>query len=61
MPEFSIGTYDDSAFEIPRPVRQGNPVISTVPSLIGDSSSDDDIEYYDSGNGPDSKNKFTLK
>ena len=55
MPEFSIGTYDDSAFEFPRPVRQGNPVISTVPSLIGDNSSDDDIEYFDSGNGPDSK------
>jgi antitoxin component YwqK of YwqJK toxin-antitoxin module len=49
MPEFSIGTYDDFAFEFPRPVRQGNPVISTVPSLIGNNSLDDDIEYYESG------------
>lgn len=55
MPEFSIGTYDDASFNIPRPVRQGNPVISTVPSLLDTNSSDDDIEYYNSGNGPDSK------
>jgi hypothetical protein len=55
MPEFSIGTYDDATFTIPRPVRQGNPVISTVPALIDTNSSDDDIEYYNSGNGPDSK------
>jgi len=55
MPEFSIGTYDDATFVIPRPVRQGNPVISTVPSLIDTNTSDDDVEYYNSGNGPDSK------
>jgi len=55
MPEFSIGTYDDTSFSISRPVRQGNPVISTVPALLDTNSPDDDIEYYDSGNGPDSK------
>ena len=55
MPEFSIGTYDDASFSIPRPVRQGNPVISTVPALIDTNTSDDDVEYYNSGNGPDSK------
>ena len=55
MPEFSIGTYDDASFANPRPVRQGNPVISTVPALIDTNSSDDDVEYYNSGNGPDSK------
>ena len=55
MPEFSIGSYDDSALSIPRPVRQGNPVISTVPSLIDSNSSTDDIEYYNNGLGPVSK------
>lgn len=58
MPEFSIGTYDDTSFSIPRPVRQGNPVISTVPALIDSNSSDDDVEYYNSGNGPDSKTVY---
>jgi len=55
MPEFSIGSYDDSSLSIPRPVRQGNPVISTVPALIDSNSSTDDIEYYNNGNGPISK------
>jgi len=55
MPEFSIGSFDDSAFTNARPVRQGNPVISTVPSLIDTNSSTDDIEYYNTGFGPDSK------
>lgn len=55
MPEFSIGSYDDPALSIPRPVRQGNPVISTVPALISSNSSTDDIEYYNTGSGPISK------
>lgn len=55
MPEFSIGVYDDSSFVIPRPVRQGNPIISTVPALIDDNSNADEIDYYNSGLGPDSK------
>jgi hypothetical protein len=55
MPEFSIGTYDDSALSTPRPVRQGNPIISTIPALISSSSSTDDIEYYNNGLGPLSK------
>jgi hypothetical protein len=55
MPEFSIGSYDDLALSIPRPVRQGNPVISTVPALINSNSSTDDIEYYNTGFGPVSK------
>jgi hypothetical protein len=55
MPEFSIGSYDDSSLSKPRPVRQGNPVISTVPALIDSNSSTDDIEYYNNGNGPVSK------
>jgi hypothetical protein len=55
MPEFSIGTYDDSSLSIPRPVRQGNPVISTVPALINSNSSTDDIQYYNNGSGPVSK------
>jgi hypothetical protein len=55
MPEFSIGSYDDLALSIPRPVRQGNPVISTVPALINTNSSTDDVEYYNTGFGPVSK------
>lgn len=55
MPEFSIGTYDDADFTKPRPVRQGNPIISTVPAAIDDNSTQDDIEYYNSGLGPESK------
>ena len=55
MPEFSIGSYDDAALSIPRPVRQGNPVISTVPALIDTNSSTDDTEYYNTGSGPVSK------
>jgi hypothetical protein len=55
MPEFSIGSYDDAVFTIPRPVRQGNPVLSTVPSLINTNSSTDDIVYYNTGLGPNSK------
>ena len=55
MPEFSIGSYDDSSLSMPRPVRQGNPVISTVPALISSNSSTDDIEYYNTGSGPISK------
>ncbi len=55
MPEFSIGSYDDSTFSNPRPVRQGNPVISTVPAILDTNSSTDDIEYYNTGLGPISK------
>jgi hypothetical protein len=55
MPEFSIGSYDDLAFSTPRPVRQGNPVISTVPALIDTNSITDDIVYYNTGLGPTSK------
>jgi hypothetical protein len=55
MPEFSIGSFDDSAFSKPRPVRQGNPVISTVPAIVDTNSSTDDIEYYNTGFGPTSK------
>ena len=58
MPEFSIGSYDDATFVTPRPVRQGNPVISTVPALVDTNSSDDDVEYYNAGNGPDSKTVY---
>ncbi len=55
MPEFSIGVYDDSSLTLPRPIRQGNPVISTVPSIINDNSNTDEIDYYNTGLGPDSK------
>ena len=55
MPEFSISTFDDSAFTIPRPVRHGIPIISTVPSYITNSSSSADISYYNLGIGPNLK------
>ena len=58
MPEFSIGIFDDISLTIPRPIRQGNPVISTVPSIIDDNSSTDEIDYYNSGFGPNSKTVY---
>lgn len=55
MPEFSIASFDDSSFTIPRPVRQGIPIISTVPSYITNSSSSADINIYNDGKGTNSK------
>lgn len=55
IPEFSIACFDDSSFTKPRPIRQGIPVVSTVPSLIDNSSTQEEIDYYDSGKGPDFK------
>ena len=51
MPEFSISTYDDTTLTIPRPIRQGVPIVSTVPSLITNSSSSADISFYNNGKG----------
>lgn len=51
-PEFSIACFDDSTFTIPRHVRFGNPVISTVPANVTSSSTDTDIQYYNIGKGP---------
>lgn len=51
MPEFSIGSFDDSAFTIARPIRQGIPIISSVPSTVNSNSSSADINYYNQGLG----------
>jgi hypothetical protein len=51
VPEFSIACFDDSSFLKPRPVRQGMPVISTVPSLIDNTSTQEEIDTYNSGKG----------
>lgn len=51
-PEFSIACFDDSSFTIPRHVRFGNPVISTVPANVTSNSTDTDIQYYNIGKGP---------
>lgn len=55
MPEFSIATFDDSSFTIPRPIRQGVPIISTVPSFVNNSSSSADVDFFENGKGPDFK------
>jgi hypothetical protein len=55
MPEFSVGIFDDATFALPRPIRQGNPVISTVPAVINDNSTADEVDYYNKGLGPISK------
>ena len=55
MPEFSIACFDDSSFAIPRQVRFGKPVISTVPANITTSSNQDDIDFFNNGKGPNSK------
>lgn len=54
-PEFSIGTFDDSSFTIPRQIRQGIPIISTVPSKITSSSDSADIDSYNLGLGKDTR------
>jgi hypothetical protein len=55
MPDFSIACFDDSSFTIPRQVRFGKPVISTVPSNITSNSNQDDIDFFNNGKGPNSK------
>jgi len=51
MPEFSIATFDDSSFLISRPIRQGVPIISTVPSFLDNSSTAADLSYFNTGKG----------
>ena len=51
MPEFSIATFDDSSFTISRPIRQGVPIISTVPSFVDSNSSASDVSFYNTGKG----------
>ncbi len=51
VPEFSISTFDDSNFTISRPIRQGVPIISTVPSFIDGNSSASDVSFYNTGKG----------
>ena len=51
MPEFSISSFDDSSFLISRPIRQGVPIISTVPTFLNNSSTTADISYFNSGKG----------
>lgn len=58
MPEFSIACFDDSSFAIPRQVRFGKPVISTVPANITTSSNQDDIDFFNNGKGPNSKTVY---
>lgn len=55
VPEFSISAFDDASYLIPRPIRQGQQIISTVPSLVTNSSTDEEISYYQNGLGPDKK------
>lgn len=55
MPEFSIATFDDFNFTMPRLIRHGIPVISTVPAMIDDNSSQAEVDYYNQGLGPTSK------
>jgi len=52
MPEFSIASFDDSSFTKPRPIRTGIPVISTVPALTDNTSTQEEIDYYNNGLGP---------
>jgi hypothetical protein len=58
MPEFSISVFDDSGFTKPRPIRQGVPIVSTVPSFIDINSSSTDQNYYELGEGPNLKTLY---
>ena len=51
VPEFSIATFDDSNFTISRPIRQGVPIISTVPSFVVGNSSAADVSFFNTGKG----------
>jgi hypothetical protein len=51
MPEFSIACFDDTNFTIPRPIRQGVPIVSTVPAAINENSNTADINFYNLGKG----------
>lgn len=51
MPEFSISSFDDSSFLISRPIRQGVPIISTVPAFINNNSTTAEISFYNTGKG----------
>lgn len=51
VPEFSIATFDDNNFTISRPIRQGVPIISTVPSFIDGNSSAADTSFFTTGKG----------
>jgi len=51
VPEFSIATFDDSNFTISRPIRQGVPIISTVPSFVDGNSSAADTSFFNTGKG----------
>jgi hypothetical protein len=55
MPEFSISCFDDSNFVYTRQIRQGVPIISTVPSFVDTNSSTADIQSYNNGKGTVSK------
>lgn len=55
MPEFSISCFDDSSFTLPRQVRFGQPVISTVPANITSSSIQSEVDYFNDGKGPNSR------
>lgn len=55
MPEFSIASFDDSGFIYPRLVRQGVPIISTVPASVDSNSLSSDLQYYNNGKGPKQK------
>lgn len=60
MPEFSISIFDvydalTVGFDKSRPVRQGVPIISTVPSFVDSNSSSEDQNYFNLGKGPDKK------
>lgn len=58
MPEFSISVFDDSLFTRPRPIRQGVPIVSTVPSFINSTSSSTDENYFESGKGPEKRTLY---
>jgi hypothetical protein len=55
MPQFSIACFDDINFTYPRQIRQGVPVISTVPSVIDSNSTSAEIQSYNNGLGPITK------
>ena len=56
-PEFAVGVYDDQSFLRPRLIRQGAPVISTVP-VDGPGIKQDEATYLTAGVGPEHRTMY---
>lgn len=55
VPEFSVGVFDDPSFEIPRPLRHGVPVVSTLPT---EAKNQTDAQLLEEGLGEEKRTMY---